>query len=233
MKTLNRPKLSDMVCESLIQYVLDESLKPGDKLPSENELTQRLGIGRTSVREGIKQLEASGLLTGRQGFGITINEIGIEDILDINKKFSMAKFLVLTKREILDLMSFRILLEVEACTLAAQRITSEDLRILNKLLKKMNESEMEPYSFIDYDMQFHKQIVLASGNTIYPKIFNIIDDLFWKQQTITSTLPGAKHKAIEYHRNIYAALEINDSDHAANLMRTHLEITRTVLSNNL
>lgn len=203
MEALNRPKLSDMVCESLIQYILNESLKPGDKLPSENELTQRLGIGRTSVREGIKQLEAAGLLTGRQGFGITINEVGIEDILNINKKFSLAKFLSLTKREILDLMAFRILLEVEASAMAAQRIKGEDLRRLNNLLENMKISSTDPAVFIETDMQFHKQIVMASGNTIYPKIFTIVDDLFWKQQTIASTLPGAKTKAIEYHINIY------------------------------
>jgi GntR family transcriptional repressor for pyruvate dehydrogenase complex len=233
MKTINRPKLSDMVCESLIQYIIDESLKPGDKLPSENELTQRLGIGRTSVREGIKQLEATGLLTSRQGSGVNINEVGIEDILDINKRYSLARFLALTKIEILDLMSFRILLEVEACRLAAQRVQSEDLRILKELLKKMEKGVADPDAFINPDMEFHKQIVSASGNTIYTKIFNIISDLFWKQQIITSTLPGAKDKALEFHKNIYSALENHDSDRSAEVMKEHLEITRAVLAKNL
>ncbi len=233
MKTISRQKLSDIVCESLIQYIINESVKPGDKLPSENELTQRLGIGRTSVREGIKQLEAAGLLTSRQGYGININEVGIEDLLNINKKFSLARFLALSKREILDLMAFRILLEAEACRLAAQLIQSEDLRILKKLLHKMGKSVANPNTFIDSDLEFHKQIVLASGNTIYQKIFNIISDLFWRQQIITSTLPGAKDKAMECHNNIFSALESHDSDRSAEVMKEHLEITRAVLFKNL
>ena len=216
-----------------MQYIITESLKPGDKLPSENELTQRLGIGRTSVREGIKQLEAAGLLTSRQGYGININEVGIEDILNINKKFSLARFLALTKKEVLDLMSFRILLEVEACRLAAQLIQSEDLRILKKLLQKMEKSVANQNVFINSDLEFHKQIVLASGNTIYPKIFNIINDLFWQQQIMTSTLPGAKDKAMELHENICSALESHDSNRSAEVMNEHLEITRTVLFNSL
>jgi len=60
MSRIERPKLSDMAAEAIVQFITDENLQPGDKLPTEKELSDRLGLGRTRIREGMRQLAAVG-----------------------------------------------------------------------------------------------------------------------------------------------------------------------------
>lgn len=233
MKSLKRPKLSDMVAESLINFILGQGLKPGDKLLSEVELANKLGIGRTSVREGVRQLEATGLFTIRQGYGITLNKVTIDTLLPIDSKFNLARFLKMTKEEILDLMDFRLLLELEACRLAVERINSEDLKVLDRLLGKMDPNTTDMVIFIEPDMKFHRQIAAASGNMIYLKIYGLIGELFWKQQLIVASLPGATGRAYQYHKNIISALREKDADKAVRVLKEHLEDTKKALSENL
>ena len=81
MKTLTKTKLSDMAAESIVSFIIENELNPGDKLPTEKEICLRLGIGRTSVREGISQLETVGLLVRHQGHGLFLKEVTLDSFL--------------------------------------------------------------------------------------------------------------------------------------------------------
>lgn len=230
---INRPKLSDIVSDVIVQFILSSGLKPGEKLPSENELTAKLGIGRTSVREGIRQLVANGLLTSRQGYGVTLNKVTIDLLFPSERKFVLADFLVMSKKEILDLMELRMAIETDGCRLAARRITAEGLRALRQSLDEMVQATGDPKAYIVPDMAFHKQIALASGNLIYPRIFELISDLFRRQQSITASLPDAKNKASRFHKEIYQALSNHNEERAVVSMRDHLENTMASIAENL
>jgi GntR family transcriptional repressor for pyruvate dehydrogenase complex len=233
MKAISRPKLSDVVSKTLANYILESNLKPGDRLPSESELTAKLGIGRTSVREGIRQLEAVELLTCRQGYGVVLNKVTLSMLLPVNQRVPLADFMTLSKKEIVDLMELRLLIELDACRLAAGNIQAEDLKKLHALIEEMDKNIRDPKAFIIPDMNFHKQIAVASGNVIYPRIFDIISELFRKQQAVVASLPGAKDRASRYHREILNCLEIGDHQRAASVLRDHLENTMAAIMENL
>jgi GntR family transcriptional regulator, transcriptional repressor for pyruvate dehydrogenase complex len=232
MKAISRPKLSDIVSKTLTNYILESDLKPGDRLPSESELTEKLGIGRTSVREGIRQLEAVELLTCRQGYGVILNKVTLSMLFPANQKIPLADFMTLSKKEIMDLMELRLLIELDACRLAAANIQPEGLEKLHALIDEMDKNIRDPKAFIIPDMKFHKEIAVVSGNVIYPRIFDIISELFRKQQAVVASLPGAKDRASHYHREILNCLEVGDHERAALVLRDHLENTKTAIMEN-
>jgi GntR family transcriptional repressor for pyruvate dehydrogenase complex len=97
----------------------------------------------------------------------------------------------------------------------------------------MEQLTADPKSFIIPDMNFHKQIALASGNVIYPIIFDIISELFRKQQVVVASLPGAIDRASRYHRDIYLALKRGDAQDAVTAIQDHLENTTEAIAKNL
>ena len=233
MEAISRPKLSDIVSKTLANYILEGDLQPGDKLPSESELTAQLGIGRTSAREGIRQLEAIGLLTSRQGYGVILNKMTLSMLFPTNQRIPLADFMTLSKKEIMDLMDLRLLIELDACRLAASRIQSEELARLHALTDEMSDNIRDPKTFIIPDMNFHKEIAVASGNVIYPRIFDIISELFRKQQAVVASLSGAKDRASRYHLEILKYLEKGDHKRAVLSLKNHLDNTRAAILENL
>ena len=233
MEAISRPKLSDIVSKTIANLILEGDLKPGDKIPSESELRVKLGIGRTSVREGIRQLEAIGILTSRQGYGVILNKVTLSMLFPVNQKIPLSDFMTLSKKEIIDLMDLRLLIELDACRLAAMHIKSEGLAKLHALMDKMDDNIRDPKAFIIPDMNFHKEIAVASANVIYPRIFDIISELFRKQQAIVASLPGAQDRAIRYHREILNCLEKGDHERAVSVLKEHLENTKAAISENL
>ena len=232
MEAINRLKLSDIVSQTLFKYILEYKLQKGDKLPSSNELSKSLNIGRTSIREGIRELEAIGLLTTRQGYGVSLNEVTVDMLFSVNRKIPLAELLILSKKELLDLMSLRLVIEIDSCRLAAENTGAADLEKLEMLLEEMEQTKDDPEGFIVPDMAFHKQIAVSSGNVIYPKIFDMISELFRKQQTIVALRPGAKNRAIKYHQDILSFLKKKDADGTVEVIKAHLENTRFEIEKN-
>jgi DNA-binding FadR family transcriptional regulator len=233
MNRLSRPKLSDMVAEAIVDLITKNDLQPGDRIPTEKELSEQLGIGKTSLREGIRQLEAIGLLSSQQGGGVFVNEVTIESILKIDRKISLARFLKLKKKEIMDLIHARFVIETACCRLAAKRITEAQLADLRALCDAMADSIDDAERFIVYDVQFHEQVLFASGNVILSGIFKVIEDVFSKQQAIVAALPGELGKALEFHRQIVSALADRNSRLAVKALEQHLNEIKEVLGKNL
>jgi len=233
MARLSRPKLSDMVAEAIVGLITEKDLQPGDKIPTEKELSEHLGIGKTSLREGIRKLDAIGLLSSQQGGGVFVREVTIDSIFRVDLKISLTRFLKLNKQQIMDLVYTRFIVEIPSCRLAAKRITDEQIASLEVLCNAMAESINEPEKFIHYDVQFHEQILFASGNVILSGVFKLIEDIFSKQQAIVAALPGELNKGLEFHRKILSALEERNADLAVKTLKQHLNVVKDVLDKNL
>jgi GntR family transcriptional repressor for pyruvate dehydrogenase complex len=231
MEALLKVKLSDMVSEALVKFITEEGLKAGDKLPTEKAISERLGIGRTSVREGIRQLEAVGLLSSHQGTGIYLREVNIDSFLKVPKSIPLNDFLVLSNDEILDLLEVRLIIESAACRNAAERISEMELDQLRKLCREMEGSADRPDNFMRCDLEFHKLIIKASGNSILPKFFMLIRDLYSKQFTL-SAYPHALKKAVVYHKEILAAIEHRNAELAVKHMVDHLKEVQALFQRN-
>lgn len=228
----SKRKLPDMVSEAIVKFLLEEALKPGDKLPTEKELSQQLGIGRTSLREGIRQLETVGLLSSHQGKGIYLREVTLDSLFAAGKHIPIASFLKLSRQEILDWLSVRLVFEVEACRLAAERITDEELAALQKIHQIMSDALSNREEFIAQAVHFHKQILLSSGNTILAKLYGFIEDLYSKQISIITDFPQAMERSLSFHGKILLALKERNVEMAVTNLHAHIEdVRKAVIAN--
>ena len=127
MKTIKRLSLSEQVVRSIVQYVQENNLQPGDQLPTENEFAESFGVSRTSVREAIKALGINGMLKSVPGRGTFLQPQAATLHLEDNGLLQME-----AKTSITELMEVRAPLEVKATELAVERCSEEDIRYWKK-----------------------------------------------------------------------------------------------------
>lgn len=213
-----RRKLSETVAQQLLEAFHD--LPPGTKVPSERELTKDLGVGRSTVREALNGLAVLGVLTIRHGQGAFIAE---------NAKEKEAPHAVLTtaleRGETREYVEARLLVEVQVTRLAAERRTDEDLQRIEDALKVQEQS----LSADDIDatlgvaVSFNVLLAEAAHNEILAAMIQTFVQLMADRGPKLYALPGFGEWDLREHRGIYEAVRDQDGDHAAELMRKHIE----------
>lgn len=217
-------RLYESVIEQIMNLIKNNKLKPGDKLPPERELAERLSISRGSLREAFRVLESRGLVKSKPGGGRYIREIrknghnNTENII-----------LRLEKSSILELLEAREIFEVKIVKLAAQRATTEDIELIEKALTRMNKVEASDDNETDSDTEFHLAIASASHNFVFVNIMKLHLDLLKDTREKTWKIPGRREEQQEEHQAIFKAIKEHDSEKAGEAMLKHLKSIREVL----
>ncbi len=229
LRTIEKASVKDQTLEQLKNYILSGVVQLGGRLPSERALADALGVGRYSVREALKVLEAVGLLQSRVGEGT---------FLTTNTGASFGRILGLSLATwggtMIELLDARKMIEVEAARAAAERATSADLVKIQRELSAMN-SAYHVREYLKADMRFHRGIGAASHNVIITEfVGNLIDALEEVlQETRLDTLP-AQAEGGGTHQAIFDAIADRDAEAAGVLMRSHIrfssEVWQTVIS---
>ena len=133
MEPISKSSLADGVSERLILLLKEGKYRPGDRLPTERQLAEQFGVGRTSVREGLRYLEKMGILDIHQGRGITVRSLSLEDIFAYS--VPLTSLIELPNKEIRDTMYARRLLERESVYLACENRTGQELGELRPLAR--------------------------------------------------------------------------------------------------
>lgn len=194
-------------------------LKPGDKLPPERQLAEKLGVGRSHVREAIKKLEFYGILktlpqsgTKVAGIGITALESLITDVLKM------------ADSDFASLVETRVLLEQHTAYLAAERRTEEDLENIRKALEAYNEKIEQGDLAIEEDLMFHLAIAEASKNSVLKSLMLIITpDIIHSFNQLEICKDGNIFKTLEEHNLILKHIENQSPANASDAMRAHLQ----------
>ncbi len=156
-------KLSTAVVRQVEELILRGILRPGERLPSERELAERLGVSRPSLREAVAELQDKGLLVTRAGAGIYVAEV-------LGNAFSDALIRLFSEHEeaVFDYISFRRDLESLAAERAARAGSETDLKVVQAILDKMEAAHLrgDAEEEAKLDAQFHMAIIEASHNTI-------------------------------------------------------------------
>ncbi|EOD01546.1 FadR/GntR family transcriptional regulator [Caldisalinibacter kiritimatiensis] len=228
-KPIKNKKVYEYVIEQIQQMVMDGALKKGDRLPSERELAEQLQVSRTSIREALRALEVIGLIETKQGEGNFITG-KIED----NLFEPLSVMFMLNKGNPIDILEVRKIIEVEAVTLASERIKQEELKELERLLYGMRDTNDEKES-AKLDKEFHFTIAKATGNYLIVSLFHIISSL------IESFIENARFKILrrtenkkilfEQHREIFINIKERNSKKAKSLMAEHLEFVNKIIIN--
>jgi len=213
---INKTLVVDEVVDQLINIVVKENLKPGDRLPTERELVSRLSISRSSLREAVRTLCAVGALEVKRGSGIYV---GYCDTSILAKPLAWSLFL--SQSNVDQVIEARSVFEVALAGWAAERRTEEDLAGMVGLLGKLEASENDKDAYVEYDLQFHVAIAKAAKNTMIFQVFTIFQQLLrvWMTTTYQETR-GAKD-SMAAHRQLFEAIRAKDGKAARQIMYDH------------
>lgn len=225
---LSRVTLADRLFEQLRQQILSGRLAVGDALPSEQEIGEAFGVGRTTVREALHGLVSSGLVD-RSGRSLIVRHPDAIDTITLD----FAAFS--SRSSVTQVYEARKLLEVPAVRLAAANRTAENLKNMESFLERLRTEDPEIYHAAD--PQFHEAIVKASGNEILYQIFVSSRQVFFKlpafwrifgKSSEESSRPGGSPQrrigsGYEGHRTIFEAIGGGDGETAGRLMTEHLD----------
>ncbi|MGX1899862.1 GntR family transcriptional regulator [Thermolongibacillus altinsuensis] len=145
------------------RIIEEDGLQAGDRLPSERELSDRLQVGRSSVREALRALELLGLIETRRGEGTFIKEFGDHQLIHL-----LGTFILQGKREKDDLKETKILFEKMCLSLACMRMTDEKWQKMHQIVTEEQ---------VDYE-SFFKWIVEATDNYLLLRIWLVLNDFF-------------------------------------------------------
>lgn len=213
-----RSTITDQIVERITAFILDERLRPGDKLPSERELMVRLGVGRSSLREAIKTLSAIGIVVVHIGDGMYVGS-GQSAIL--TKPLSWG--LLIGEHTVREVVEARFLVETELCALAAERATEEDLNEISARLAAMRAGRDDAETFTQADQEFHLAIAKAARNGVLYHVLDMLRHIVrvWMFKTFMDD--PVRHSGIVDHERIEMALRAHDPDSARIAMGDHLD----------
>jgi len=223
-KEVTSVRLYENVIKQIVNLIKNNELKPGDKLPSERELAEKLSIGRASLREAFRVLESRGLIKSRPGRGRFIREIKKDALID-----SENIILSLEKSSILELLEAREIFEVKTAEFAAQRATPEDIGMIEDALNRMREKKVTDNERIESDAGFHLAIARASHNFAFINIMRLHMDLLKETREKTWQVPGRRKEQWQEHKAIFEAIKEHNSKKAAEAMLKHLKSVRRVV----
>ena len=229
MESIKRTRAADEVFRILHEWILSGRLKPGDKLPSQDELARQFNVSRNTLREAIYKLTVMGFLTAKQGVGTVVNITTASSYMT-----SLSDHLLLKPTTVRDFIEARVIVEQATVRLAGMRANSDDIEGLNDIIEQQiaafNKGDVE--KFIKLDSEFHMELAIISGNNVLLKFLETTRELLLKFIAEVSHLPGAIESAINYHRKIVEFVSSKDSKKAEEKVRDHLyDVTKRIEKN--
>lgn len=216
--------LTDRVKLDLLRLIEADNLKPGDKVPTADQLCLRFSVSRTVVREAIASLKAEGRLRSLRGSGVFVSKP--HDIAGTSPMFMAAPKEI---GDLLDFMEFRISVEVEAAGLAAERRTETNLLRMEQALAQFRRHLSDDSLATDADRAFHRAIADATNNSRFRLFVDEIGDRLIPRRALGATFTSETSKSefleiiqIE-HQRVFNAITDRKPDEARVAMRRHLE----------
>lgn len=213
------------VTNQIVQYCKDNIIlgnwKVGERIPSEKELTDTLGVSRASVRTAIQQMVGIGVLNTVHGKGTYLLTDNFDDVLKSEIAVSQEDC-----RDLLKVLEFRRIVEPEACYMAATNMPLGFLERLESLWEAMQKEyeDRREGRFVTADLAFHKEIGRASGNPLLEKIMNQVFDEYRKNHDQIHQMHGFGD-GLHYHGLILEAIREGNPDRAKALMYEHIQHT--------
>jgi GntR family transcriptional regulator, transcriptional repressor for pyruvate dehydrogenase complex len=212
------------IVDKFRQALADGSLKIGDKLPPERELSLQLGVSRTSLREAVRILDAYGLIESTQGGGTYVTDRFTENVFDFlgfGSRLSAVNFR--------HLLQTRFIIETGAVETAPDAILEPSLSGLSDLAGRMH-SENSVVNLGSLDARFHEALVDLAGNPILTAFYRMIFKLLRQGTVEVIGYPTAKATAISDHAEIVQALSRCDRTACIAAIRRHLEHTEELIA---
>ncbi|GAA2813595.1 FadR/GntR family transcriptional regulator [Saccharopolyspora taberi] len=212
MPSLRRSPLSGQATEAMLELITSGEWPLGGRIPSETALAAEFGVGRSTIREALRELAVKGLLEPRQGSGVYV--VGTEPV----EEWAV----LLRKAAIGEVLEARIAVEVEAARLAAAKRTDADLRAIDDAIGG-RASAGSAEEFVDADLAFHRAVVDAAGNSVITGLFvSMTARVRAAMLDMLALLDGDRPVDQSEHQSVVDAIRDGDVERAGNAARAHL-----------
>ncbi|WP_417243548.1 FadR/GntR family transcriptional regulator [Celeribacter sp.] len=228
---IDAAKLSASVVQQIELLILRGILRPGERLPSERDLSERMGVSRPSIREAVATLSDKGLLEAKAGAGIYVANV-------LGSAFSPALVQLFGAHDeaVFDYIAFRRDMEGLAAERAARFASDTDLRVIQTIFDKMEAAhpKRNPTDEARLDAEFHLSIIEASHNVIMlhmmRSMFDLLREGVFYNRSIMFKQRTNRAQLLDQHRNINAALQSRDPERARAAVTQHLNYVEMALT---
>lgn len=227
MEPIKRIPIIEQVEEQIRELIESGSCLPGEKLPTEKELCQRLGVGRGTVREAFRLLQAKGYVELKPGRGAFValpsDEMGA------------IEWLVLNEQQLHDAIEIRRALEPMAARRMAERRDENAIEALERLHAEFLSAVKSDNNkrIAELDERFHTAITLGSGNHLLISILQQVNQEIKTFRSKTFSVPQNVRNAVDPHNRILRTIQAGDADGAEAAMRAHLDKVQEDLLENI
>lgn len=225
IRPIARFKISDSVAAQLEQLIGDGAYKLGERLPSERVLSEQFGVGRSSMREALRVLEARGLVSIAHGVGVHVTEPPVTG--------DRRNLLQLEGCTVPELFEVRRALEGPGAASAAKRVTLAEAARLKELLEEMEDPRLADVEFVEMDADLHRSIMLATHNALLIELYDTTRHLFVEYSARVIGFPGRRSTAHEGHAAIVDAIVRRRPQVAQKAMAAHLLAAEREIVENL
>jgi GntR family transcriptional repressor for pyruvate dehydrogenase complex len=217
VRPIRKSSISDDIVQQIITLISNGDLKAGQRLPSERDLCVKFAASRSSLREALRCLSIMGVLSARPGEGTSVAMDGSK-FMETVLHWRMST----EQHDIEDLMEVRMALEGVTAASAARNAQPADLKKLQDLVAKMDESIDDAKRFAALDLEFHLGLARASNNKLILDLVSVIRGQLERGVAKVLQLPHAMPLSVREHRDILLAIVNHDSEGARAAMQTHL-----------
>lgn len=210
-------RLAQSVAEEIRASIMQNGMTAGDQLPTEGELMARFDVGRSTIREAMKQLQAENIVEIRRGRGSYVaDRTGLSrDPLGLSFEEQ--------SRVLRELMEVRLLLEPGIAGEAAVRRTEEDLSAMEASIRRMTAAFRAGEDYMQYDYDFHLAMSESMHNSVLRRMYPVLFEAISQGYQRTSHVHGSFEVALNYHLEIFSAIEKQDARAASDFTRRHIE----------
>ncbi|MCA0044489.1 FadR/GntR family transcriptional regulator [Celeribacter litoreus] len=228
---INSEKISASVVRQIELLILRGILRAGERLPSERDLADRLGVSRPSIREAVSELSEKGLLESRAGAGIFV-----ADVLGSAFSPALVKLFASQEEAVFDYIAFRRDMEGLAAERAAKLGSDTDLKVIDTIFHKMEAAhpKRNPSEEARLDAEFHLSIIEASHNVIMlhmmRSMFELLSEGVFYNRSVMFKQRTNRAQLLDQHRDINNALQARDPEAARAAVVRHLDYVEEALT---
>ncbi|MER6510812.1 FadR/GntR family transcriptional regulator [Nonomuraea sp. NPDC001636] len=228
MSEVARPTLSDALTERMLELIRSGGHRPGDRLPSTRELSQRFAVTTPTLREALRRLEATGAIELRHGSGIYVGA-DIERLVLPNPNMRE-----MHAAQLLELLGARIVIEPPLAAMAAEHAEGAALAALKRVLDQAGRHlRGEDAELHEANMSFHRATARMAGNSVLHEVVDSLLTVHGPEQREILQIFDDRRRDYEEHLAILEAIEARDAAEAQARMRAHLVDVRTVVEQRL
>lgn len=221
---IKKVSLQSEITKYILDYIKEEKLQCGDKLPSQSELMEMMGVSRTSLREAMRVMEGQGLLSVVNGKGVYVGKQFQEDFIQKTLSFHWEK------AKMLEALEVRSVIEKEILKMVIRRITDQEIDELGQLTKDLMEKFRKGIRTTAEDKAFHLKIYSCCHNSVMSEVIVSMQDAiagFWQEPL---EIEKAFDESMPYHETLYEAIRDRDlrraiqaNDEIAKYLRRDIE----------